>query len=454
MSHTEECGSLEGLVVQGQVSSYQIVKLLGKGGQVCAWLGVDTASGQYVVVRVPKPGLDPALLELNSERLRIAYDILYMMYNALRLTAPHLTLRYERVRDYTFMVVSDSYGTPHNAFVLITEYISGVSLMDSDVAAACMSAGVRSPTCRGFISQLLEAVYVMHGLGVIHRDIKPSNIIAAPWGPVLIDFTTAKYFYIKQADISIFSPGGYTAPEQLQNVVSTQSDVWSVGATLLTLFTGQEPLRFMKGYPKSPRLSLPALREALKPRRLSPLRDLPLDLIVASLDPDPARRPATYGEAVRLMDGGSVEAEGEAELVALGRRFVLEERGTYCIGTSEECEIRIGRDLDPEHVVSGFHAMLYWDDSRKRWVLQDLCSQNGTAVWRPGVDQGWHVLWWGRRYAGSGACTRGQPAGSPAVLGDTALIALGIDQVLGTYLVLVFREGGVTIPSYGHVEKV
>ena len=80
---------------------------------------------------------------------------------------------------------------------------------------------------------------------VIYRDMKPANIIEKTDGTLaLIDFGTAREFK-GQNDIDTVCLGtvGYAAPEQFARSGETdvRSDIYSLGATLYHLATGQHP---------------------------------------------------------------------------------------------------------------------------------------------------------------------------------------------------------------------
>src|SRR5260370_8387593 len=78
------------------------------------------------------------------------------------------------------------------------------------------------------------------------RDLKPANVIRVPAGHLyLIDFRIARHFKPGQSTdtIALGSPG-YAAREQyakLQSQTTPRSDIYSLGATLHQLLTGDDP---------------------------------------------------------------------------------------------------------------------------------------------------------------------------------------------------------------------
>src|SRR5476649_2037155 len=108
--------------------------------------------------------------------------------------------------------------------------------------------------------QLCQAIAYAHERGVVHRDIKPENVMLGAFGEtVLLDWGIAKlrgheddvgealgrgkgFDNTQEGDI-IGTPA-YMSPEQaLGDVreIDEQSDVWSLGAVLYEIFTGQPP---------------------------------------------------------------------------------------------------------------------------------------------------------------------------------------------------------------------
>lgn len=110
--------------------------------------------------------------------------------------------------------------------------------------------------------QILEALRIgreaalalaeVHALGIVHRDIKPANIVMDCGNPDvrLIDFGAASV--LDRADFESLSPDrlvgtiAYIAPEQtgrLAQPVDARSDLYSLGATIYELVTGQLPFQ-------------------------------------------------------------------------------------------------------------------------------------------------------------------------------------------------------------------
>ncbi len=93
---------------------------------------------------------------------------------------------------------------------------------------------------------MCRAVETAHRNLIVHRDIKPSNVLVSTDGAVkLLDFGIAKL--IEEDDtnatgtIGVFTPN-YAAPEQIRGgVITTATDVYSLGVLLHELLLGIRP---------------------------------------------------------------------------------------------------------------------------------------------------------------------------------------------------------------------
>src|SRR5581483_5287879 len=167
------------------------------------------------------------------------------------------------------------------------------------------------------MSTVAGAVSHAHKHGILHRDLKPANILFdADSQPHVADFGLAKL--VEQENL-LTQPGtllgtpAYVAPEQAagSRQTTTAADIYSLGAILCHLLTGQPPFQA-----DTPLETIRQLmdKEASLPARLHPLVDRSLAAIcLKCLRKDPAER---YTSARALAEELERWSRGEPISVA------------------------------------------------------------------------------------------------------------------------------------------
>ena len=129
-------------------------------------------------------------------------------------------------------------GTPY----FVMEYVDGQPL---DVWCEAHRPSVRARV--ELLRRICDAVQHAHQAFVVHRDLKPANIlITADGTPKLLDFGIAKLVddSRKGQDLTFYQAmtPSYASPEQLRGgIITTSSDVWSLGVILYRLLAGDGP---------------------------------------------------------------------------------------------------------------------------------------------------------------------------------------------------------------------
>jgi serine/threonine protein kinase len=97
------------------------------------------------------------------------------------------------------------------------------------------------------VSQVLEGLDYLHHNGIVHRNLKAANILMTQSGEVkLSDFGISLYLpavcAIEHEDKGVSYMPNWAAPEVIAlRAVSTKSDIWSLGCTVIELLTARPP---------------------------------------------------------------------------------------------------------------------------------------------------------------------------------------------------------------------
>jgi serine/threonine protein kinase len=202
---------------------YLIVRPIGQGGMGAVYLAVDQRLGNTIALKETF---------FNDEYLRRAFE------REARLLA--------NLRHPSLPVVSDHF-TEGNGQFLVMQFIHGDDLEE---LLNRRGSPFSPDDVLGWADQLLDALDYLHTQEppVIHRDIKPQNLkLTARGHIILLDFGLAKGSAVGMSQVS--SSGsifGYTpnyAPlEQIEGAgTDARSDLYSLGATLYHLMTGEKP---------------------------------------------------------------------------------------------------------------------------------------------------------------------------------------------------------------------
>ncbi len=208
-----------------QLGSYQLKKLLGRGGMGTVFLAEDTRLERPVALKV----LPSALAQSTESLMRFQQEA----------KAASSVFHHNVAHIYEF----DSQNGYH---FLVMEHIDGKTLRDLireeqiDVTEAVKIA-----------RQIADALAAAHKAGITHRDIKPENIMMSANEKVVkvLDFGLAKLRDKKQNG-SMFKtlPGliigttAYMSPEQIRlGKVDERTDLWSLGVVLYEMLEGKRP---------------------------------------------------------------------------------------------------------------------------------------------------------------------------------------------------------------------
>jgi serine/threonine protein kinase len=255
-------------LVGKQISHYRILNKLGGGGMGVVYEAKDTRLGRHVALKFlpAEVARDPQALERFQREARAASA----------LNHPHICT----IHDF---------GTCERGPFMVMEALEGSTLKHriSGKPLPCESVfelGI----------QIAEALEAAHAKAVLHRDITPTNVFVTQRGEAkLLDFglaklagTTAENLVNHGATATEHSkdltvPGAlmgtapYMSPEQIRGEpVDARSDIFSFGAVLYEMATGQPPFSgetieqireaILNKEPASPRKQNPRLPAGLE----------------------------------------------------------------------------------------------------------------------------------------------------------------------------------------------
>lgn len=206
----------------GEGNRYYLEKLLGRGGFSEVWLAKDAITDLELVLKVyaPGTGMDEDGLQTFSKELARVYHL-----NHANLLRPQH--------------VDSWQGMPY----LLMAYCAQGSLVKR-------IGGMSEVAIRKVLHDVASGLAYLHAHDVIHQDIKPDNVLLDDTGNyVITDFgisTRARSTLRKSVGASAAHSGGtiaYMGPERFgkEPAPIKASDVWSLGAMLYELMTGDTP---------------------------------------------------------------------------------------------------------------------------------------------------------------------------------------------------------------------
>ncbi len=140
--------------------------------------------------------------------------------------------------------VLDHGTTEEGCPYLVLEFLEGESLEERRVRAG---GRLGLWETLDFCDQLLAVLEVAHARNIVHRDIKPSNLFLTKQGSLkVLDFGIARLVDDTSATATktgqMVGTPAFMPPEQALSrprEVDARTDIWSVGATLFTLLSGE-----------------------------------------------------------------------------------------------------------------------------------------------------------------------------------------------------------------------
>jgi serine/threonine-protein kinase len=228
------------------ISHYEILEKLGEGGMGLVFKARDLQLGRFVAIKVLSAGAG----ESTDHRARLIQEA----RAASSLNHPNIITIHD--------IVSIEEGE-----CIVMEFVRGKTI--ADLVEANRIPGI---DCLKYASQIADALTAAHSIGIIHRDLKPANVMITPEGLAkVLDFGLAKLSgeedgpdalgfedtdrtmsihnsRPKTAEGAIIGTVAYMSPEQAQGQrIDARSDIFSFGAVLYEMFTGDRAFRGSSG---------------------------------------------------------------------------------------------------------------------------------------------------------------------------------------------------------------
>lgn len=214
---------------------YRIDGLLGSGGMAQVYEAYDLRLARPVAVKTMQPGLvlDPGFpVRFRREAQAMA-----------ALGHPNVVT----VHDTGEEPRPD--GPPVPYFVM--EMVTGGSLADRLHASGALGVA----QALEIAEQVLAALAVSHGRGLVHRDIKPPNVLFTEGGAAKVaDFGIVRAAFgagtvLTGTNMVVGTPQ-YMSPEQVQGSAGLdgRSDLYAVGVLLFEMLTGRVPFDGEDGF--------------------------------------------------------------------------------------------------------------------------------------------------------------------------------------------------------------
>jgi len=233
---------------------YQLTKVIGQGGFGITYLGFwnTEVKGELGTVKTEVPVCvkeyffkDYCYRDENSAQVLVHSETGKQLFDKFKEKLIKEAKILSDVHHPYIVNVLEVFEENHTAYIAM-EHIAGCSLKYMLDVEGIMS----EKKVLRYISQIAQALDFVHQKNILHLDIKPSNILIDKKNNArLIDFGVSKRYDIEQQETSttmLTLSKGFAPIEQYDNE-GTQNfspcpDIYSLGATMYNLLTGEVPV--------------------------------------------------------------------------------------------------------------------------------------------------------------------------------------------------------------------
>lgn len=206
-----------------QLPGYELIQKLGGGAMGVVYMARQLSMDRIVAVKLLRNRLskDPVYIKRFVQEAKLAAKL-----------------------SHNHIVQAIDVGESHGYYYFVMEYVEGAT-----VGELLKKKGRYNETeALTIVTQVARALEHAASRKLIHRDIKPENIMITKEGVAkLADLglareTTDKAAKVVESGLAIGTPY-YISPEQARGRtdIDSRSDIYSLGATLYHMVTGQPP---------------------------------------------------------------------------------------------------------------------------------------------------------------------------------------------------------------------
>ena len=195
---------------------YKLLELIGQGGMGEVWKALDHQTQRIVALK----------------RLQKIANLQRFFREAMSIAK----------LNHPFIVPLFDVGQDEEGPFLTMQFVEGKTLYDyvKERGKLELREGLE------LMIKIGQAIFYAHRHGVIHRDIKPQNIMIDSGNlPRILDFGLARLTTAEDLTQTgaLMGTYHYVSPEQLENPASVdhRTDIYSLGATLYFMLTGEVP---------------------------------------------------------------------------------------------------------------------------------------------------------------------------------------------------------------------
>lgn len=204
-----------GVRLKNALENFQFGEMVGKGAFATVYKGINLKTDQVVAIKQIHLDKDQDVQVLMGE-----IDLLKILKHS------------NIVKYHGFVKTSNSLN-------IFLEFCAGGSLRQLYKRS---KSRLPEPQIIKFVKLILNGLHYLHEQGVVHRDVKAANVLITDGDDVkLADFGVAAK--VSNQYESVVGTPNWMAPETVLGGegLCTASDIWSLGATIIELFTTNPP---------------------------------------------------------------------------------------------------------------------------------------------------------------------------------------------------------------------